>query len=733
MPDNTSKAKENFERYVYARDNGHTDFVDKADRCEKFFRGLQWDEKVRRRLERQRKPVVTVNKVLATLNTVMGEQLQNRADVTFRPFKNGNSETASALAKVYLQIANSQKLHWKESEVFDDGIITSRGFYDLRVKFDRNLTGEVDVAVLNPKNVIVDPDANSYDPDDWTEVFITKWMNAEEIEATYGRGKADKLKHKAHSDFFLSYDSIDDQGDNFSGETEGRSGDRPKDKKNIRVIERQFRKRRTVPHFVNPETGDIRPVPENWDLERIEQAKQVWGLEVILQEHEAIRWTVSADTELLFDDWSPYQHFTVVPYFPFFRRGQTIGLAETLIDINEVLNKTISQEMHVINSSANGGWKIRRGSLHNMDIDELESRGAETGLVLELDTPADAEKIQPNQIPTGLDRLSFKIDEYIKEVSGISDSLRGFDREDVAAKAIRAKQAAGSVNLAKPLDNLVRTRYLLARNILDLIQQFYTETRVLQITDDTAGSQPQELVINQPTPWGEVVNDLTVGEYDVVISSVPTRESYLESQFDEALRLRELGIPIPDQYLIENSHLAKKNEILESMSNDAAAQMQQQMAELEMAEKQADIQNKQADFQRKQSQAGLDQARAQKTQVDAQVAVNQAQQEDPVFERAKQEAELQLEREKMMMEMELQRQRMMMEMQLKQEEMRQNMLLRQAEAELRMEQQAKQDQYALASSEQQLRQQDEAHKLKLKQGEAMAKQKVKSQGDAKRG
>jgi hypothetical protein len=48
-----------------------------------------------------------------------------------------------------------------------DGIVTSRGFYDVRLDFDKNLRGEIAIAQLNPKNVLIDPDAEDYDPDKW--------------------------------------------------------------------------------------------------------------------------------------------------------------------------------------------------------------------------------------------------------------------------------------------------------------------------------------------------------------------------------------------------------------------------------------------------------------------------------------------------------------------------------------------------------------------------------------
>ena len=98
------------------------------------------------------------------------------------------------------------------------------------------------------------------------------------------------------------------------------------------------------------------------------------------------------------------------------------------------------------------------GVIHkNMSIEELEQKGASTGLVIELDDITSAEKIQPNQTPQGLDRISYKAEEHIKTISGVSDSMQGFDREDVAAKAIAYKRQSGSQNLTKIMDNLERT------------------------------------------------------------------------------------------------------------------------------------------------------------------------------------------------------------------------------------------------------------------------------------
>lgn len=689
-----AKAAENWERYTYARDNGHSKYLQKSRLCEDFFQGIQWEEKIRKALQNAGRPVMTINKVFATINTVMGEQLQNRADVTFRPVYMGNSETATALAKVFLQIQNQHNYDFMESQMFDDGIIRSRGFIDVTMDFKRNMRGEVKYKLWNSDNILIDPDAESYDPDDWDEVFKTKWMTQQQIERVYGPKAARKFKNRSESAFPSGYDSIDRLREDFSQNDVGMDhGSRQKDKIRYRAIERQFFERKNVPHFVDMETGDTRPVPPTWDRARIKYVQQQYGWGITSMRTDQIHWIATIDDCVVHDAYSPYRHFTPVPYFPYFRRGRTLGLVEHLVNPQEMFNKVASQELHVLNSTANGGWKIKRDSLQNMDIEDLEVKGSQTGLVLELLDVGDAEKIQPNQVPTGLDRMTHKLEEYLKDVSGISDSQRGFDRADVAAKAIEAKQAAGSVNLAKPFDSLLLTRKLIARNTLDLIQTFYTEERVMQITGTQLGAQTEEVVINQVTPEGDVVNDLTAGEYEVVVSSVPTRESFMESQFQEALQMRELGVQIPDSTLIEASNLSKKAEILEGIQNNPEAARLEQMGQLEVEEKAIEIEERKSKIAKSAQDAELSAARAEKTAVDAVKVAAEVGQEQPgqdiEGERMKMEADIQLAREKAIAEMEEKRRQFDEEMKLKREQMEREDRLKRAEANLRLENERK--------------------------------------------
>jgi hypothetical protein len=699
MPVNTSLANEVWCRYAWLRDNGHLDFVKKATVCEDFFVGLQWDPNDIALLKSYRRPALTINKIISTISNVMGEQIFNRTDIAFKPRNEGaTSEVADALTKVFMQISDNNQLNWVRSDVFADGIVGSRGFFDVRLDFTDSLRGEVRIEQLNPKNVLIDADADEYDPDKWGDVIITKWMSPDQIELLYSKADADLLRGRQDSYFPYGYDSIDRDRDRFGHprsmytyNTGPDSGDN--NTRNIRVLERQWRKLDRVLHFADIATGDMRMVPADWDQARIDQhMAQNPNLALTKKLVQRIRWTVVADNVVLHDDWSPYKHFTVVPYFPHFRRGRTVGLVENLIGPQELLNKVSSQELHVVNTTANSGWKVKRNALQNMSIAELEQRGAQTGLVLELDELNNAEKIQPNQTPSGLDRISYKAEEHIKTISGVSDYMQGFAREDVAAKSVQTNKLSGQANLAKVMDNMNRTDFILARNVLDLVQEYYTEERLLFITTDRLTNQTEQLVINQPTPEGTIINDLTLGEYAVVVTNQPERDTFEETQFDQALRLRtEAGVQIPDKYIIQSSRLKDKAEIVKELEGDqnspeaqAAAQLKQRASEAEVAKLEAEALQKQSDAQLK----------AAKSQKELASIGQDSGQDELALEQLKLEAEMAMEQQKMEQELQLAREKIQMEFALKREQMQAEIALKreQAAAEAAIKQQQAREQ-----------------------------------------
>lgn len=669
MTDNS--AYENWQAYEYAREHGHRNYLKKATQCEEFYYGEQWTEEVRKKLAAQKRPALTINKVFSTLNVLQGEQIASAADISFRSTSSSDPNTAELLSKLWMHIANENKLRRIEEMLFLDGMIGGRGFFDVRMDFQRHLTGDVRISLRNPKNVVLDPDANEYDPKKWGEVFETWWYTWTDIARLYGEQKGKVFKDRKASSFSFGYDSIDERYVNsFGGEarigtmTGGYYDSDPRVRRYIRVIERQHKDFKWGEWFVDVVSGDIRQVPREWDHNKISHVlEQIPDLQVMKRKSEVIQWVVTADDIELFKGESPYRSFSLVPYFPYFHHGRTMGIVEHLISSQELLNKSTSQELHVINTTANSGWKIKKNSLVNMTSDELEERGAETGLVMELDDVGDAEKIQPNNIPQGLDRIVFKADDAMKEVSGVPDSKRGFDRADVAAKAIIAKQRAGSINSMVPLSNLIHTRHILADKSLELVQDYYTDRRMFRITTGNLMQKTEDLVINDPQPDGRILNDLTIGEYDVNVVDVPLRDSIQDTVFQQAIEMRELGVQIPDYILIEASQLPNKQEVAQILKDSQGFgepnENDQRMAQLEVEGKEISNELERMKVEQTKADVALKMARAKTEAVKAaheesdpssNQALSQAQQAEQ--QQQQQTEEMQLKRDQLELERE---------------------------------------------------------------------------------
>ena len=619
------QAKLNWQRYEYGRMRGHRSYCRKARECENFYLGggRQWNPDDRDAVESEGRPALEFNQVRPKLNSAIGYQIQNRMDISFRPRGRGaDDELAKVLSKVVKQVADNTALHWLETQVFSDGLIQQRGYYDIRISYRDSMLGEISITDLDPLDVIPDPDAKSYDPDKWQDVIITRWLTLDEIEEQYGKAARDKCESDNQEDQDFGDDEADEERSKFGNEDTGGteylgSVTLSDGSKRVRVIERQFWRTENAKVVISM-TGDIRPadsIPED-------RLADMVGVVVANRRVRRVRWVISTYTTVLHDDWSPFNHFTVVPFFPFFRRGKTAGLVDDAIGPQQLLNKSLSQFLHTVNGSANSGWYWWADSVANMTDDEFANRGAEAGLaiVLKHDTPTDKvpKKIQPNQVPTGFDRIIGMAGSMLDETTGINDAMTGNAGREVSGIAIQSRQFAAQQGLAVPLDNLARTRHLLASRILELVQAFYDTPRVMRITEkDSMGRESTEdMVVNVPQEDGSILNDLTIGEYDVVVTEQPMQVTFENSQFTQIMEMREKGVRIPDPFVLRHSNITEKQEIIEALEQQSAAQPDP------LNEARANLANAQADKVRREAVNQSVEAQYSAIQTAATIATN---------------------------------------------------------------------------------------------------------------
>lgn len=571
-------ARENWHRYLYGRERGHLEFMETAARNEGMYMGggEQWRDEDKRVLEEEGRPFYEFNEIMPSVNSAVGYQIHNRMDITFKPRgEKGDPQTAAILSKVVMQVADQTQLHWKETQVFSDGLIEQRGYFNLRMDFDTNIKGEVDVETLDCRDVIPDPDAKTYDPDKWADVIITRWLTLDEIEQTYGKAARAKAEQSGDDGDDWGQQDEEVQRNRFGNKMAGGgvfdaySTEEGKSLRRYRIVDRQKWVYENTPCIVFPDTGDVK-AEADLTAKQVDDALAAGAVRA-RRMRRRVKWIVSTYCATLHDVYSPFQHFSLVPYFCYFRRGKTRGMVDNAIGPQEALNKGVSQFIAIINTAANSGWITEEESITNLDEGEIETLGGKTGLHIEYakgSTPP--KKIEPNQVPTGVDRLIDRATQALKDVT-VPDAMRGNNGPEIAGVAIQSKQFASQQQLAVPLDNLAYTRGLLAVRLYKLIQRYYDSHRIFRITetDEFGNDKVEVLEINKPMPDGTYLNDITVGEYDVVVSEQPMQVTFNNSQFTQALEMRKEGIAIPDPIVVRYSNLQDKQKIIEGMQQTA--------------------------------------------------------------------------------------------------------------------------------------------------------------------
>lgn len=611
MATETQRAQEQYEIYSYCRhEGGHERYLADVDVAKRYYASRHWSDDDERKRTAEGRLSFAVNETFRTINAVRGELNQLISDVRYDPV-NGDPEVARILNRLSEHTDRQNKLFMHDDMVLLDGLLGGRGYYRLRVQFDDNMQGWVELKRYRPENVVLDYDLTSPNPDDWNRIFTTEVVSLADLENMYGKEKVDDLGVMPLADWLAHEDRTLAQslGYRSAGESELEM----RDFRRHRLINQQWREYKYKDCFVDPITGDIAEIPENWPREKVAAAIEQFGLATMRRKVKTIRWRVTCNNRVLHDEDSPYNYFDIVPYMPWFVDGMPLSLFNVIKGAQDLLNYTVSEETHILGTTSHSGWKIKSGSLRNMTMRQLEMKGAHSGLILELDDVSDAERITPGQPAAGFQQFGDRARSWINDLASVSQSMLGAASQYADGKNISTNLSRAPINLHTPLSAFQFTKQLLAERKLDLFQNYYTEERIMRIAPRGFG-EAEEIAINQfDEATGQILYDVTMGKYAVRLLPVGSRAASDEYAFEELIKLRELGMNVPASLLITYSSLAAKSEAMEQLlaanggeispEEERAAQLELERMELENAGMEADV-------DQKASQAELNRARA---------------------------------------------------------------------------------------------------------------------------
>jgi hypothetical protein len=137
--------------------------------------------------------------------------------------------------------------------------------------------------------------------------------------------------------------------------------------------------------------------------------------------------------------------------------------------------------------------------------------------------PAPApQRLQPEPPPAGVISASAAINQDLMAVLGIYDPSQ-LNQGNISGKAINGQQQQSDLSNFHFYDNLTRSIRWTGKIILDLVPNIYDAERVMRIIGEDG--KPEIVTINQRTTdeFGveTVLNDVTIGQYDVVMETGP--------------------------------------------------------------------------------------------------------------------------------------------------------------------------------------------------------------------
>ena len=560
-------------------------FWSEADTDTRFESGDQtlWND-LYGNLPANRRRMFSFNRIRRVINMINGHQRRNRKSTIVVPIENGDSQTADQFTKVLTWIQQQENLLETISDSFQGALITGLNFLHVWIDYRSDpVSGNIRVDNCSYNSFLCDPYFRKADLSDcnsmWKRSFLTKRECISLIPA-----KADEILGLIGNDSGTGRDA------KFQFMPESYNYGL---KNLLTYDEFYYRDYRTQKMMVDTQTGETLEW-RSQDEDRLRLFLQTYPqITMIEQEIPTVRLAIVIQGKVFYHDVQPngLDAYPFVPVFAYYRPEMPYmnfriqGVVRGLRDAQYLYNRRRVIELDILESQINSGWKYKENSLVNPRDVFLSGQGR--GLALKDEAlMTDVEQIQPPQVPPSMIQLSELLAKEVSEISGVNEELIGSAIDDKAGILSMLRQGAGLTTLQVLFDQLDRSQKLLGKLIIDLIQLNFTPGKIKKI-----------LINEEPTPQ---FYNKAFGKYDATIEEGLNTTTQKQMQFAQLLQLREIGVPIPDEVLLDAVTIQNKKKLVEGIS-----QAQKATQEAQQAQQQSALQEQEArtDLARARAQA----------------------------------------------------------------------------------------------------------------------------------
>jgi hypothetical protein len=597
---NDDLRKEITDRFKYA-----TSYVKDWDEIAKddmnFGLGDQWSEEERTALKDASRPALTFNRIKPIITIISGYQRENASRIKISPEGGEDKIFSEVLDRVIKFIDKVGHLFYKMSYWFDDGLYTGKGWLEAVRTYESDpIRGELRFLQRTPYQIIVDPDFNEYDLNEWPRaqyVFKVVRLGRDVLKELYPKSAAlidgfvsdvdDVVMNGAG---LLKEGADDDYGNRPNSgslaskarQTDETSGLKMDDKFTVK----EYWRPKSIDKFfvIDKETSE----PKKFDTEEEAQAFSAQqGFGTVTKRQAIEMWCAPLVAGFIMqDEKSDFEPYTSA--YPFFRfladwspsaESEILkvqGVVRSLKDPQREKNKSKSQNLHILNTQANSGWIGDEEALTPEGWKQLEQMGAKPGITVKKKKGYELREILPKGPNQGHLQREQTADEEFKQISAVNPDLMGMQEGTSSGRAIAMRIKQAVLSLVRIFHNYRYSKEIIGKFILEMIPALFDEKKMAKVLGPQymrSATDPQ--LYPEGLTEGHLKAYLTMikdNKFDVLVSEADQNKTIRFEIFQDLMELAKIRPDIPTELLIDYMDLSNSEEVKKKIRE------QQQMA-----------------------------------------------------------------------------------------------------------------------------------------------------------
>lgn len=495
----------------------------------KFAAGDQWPVEIQNSRVLEARPCLTVNKVDAYCRQITNQMRQQRPRIKVHGM---NTESDAKMAQIIQGICRHIEVQSDADQAYDKAgdfaVRMGWGYWRVTTKYSRDDSFDQDIYIEqidNPFTVYFDPNSSQPDGSDAEKVLITTVIPKKVFKKMYPNAEID-------------------QGFTMRG-----TGDQNSEwimKEDIRLAEYFYTERKAIKLCLLSDGTSV----EESDLppQEVLDASGITILDKRDSYKKQIKWCKLTAMQVLEEGEWAGKYIPIVPVYGqetvVEAKKKRFGLVRMAKDPQRMYNFWQTSLTESVALAPKAKWLLAEGQDEGHENEWAQANIKSMPVLRYKQTDIDGkpapvpQRLQPEPPPTGVMAAAQSMTTDLMQVVGIFDPAQ-LPTGNLSGKALQGQQQQVDMTNFHYYDNLTRSIRQTGRIILDLIPKIYDKERVMRIIGDDG--KPEILTINQYGQDEEgidrILNDVTVGEYDIVMDTGPGYNSKRQEAVDSMMAL----------------------------------------------------------------------------------------------------------------------------------------------------------------------------------------------------